>query len=251
MVTLHVAGLDKFIPPFIKLMRDNFSLDKHIFFVYGGNPQLYPLQSDANCRYVDAHKYIRNIKLLAEMFKANKIILHGLFEMDVIRLLMFNPILLSKCYWVIWGGDLYRKKIVAVSYKSKLNDFCLKFVIKRLGHLVTCLDGDIQLARKWYSARGIGHECIMYPSNVYSALKLPPKSTKSKTILIGNSANPTNNHDEILNKLVKLEDQNFKIICPLSYGNKEHAKKIAALGKSFFGDRFIPLIDFIDRKSVV
>jgi dTDP-N-acetylfucosamine:lipid II N-acetylfucosaminyltransferase len=44
---------------------------------------------------------------------------------------------------------------------------------------------------------------------------------------------------------VELVVQDFKIICPLSYGKKEHAEKIAALGQSFFGERFTPLMNFM------
>ncbi len=42
---------------------------------------------------------------------------------------------------------------------------------------------------------------------------------------MGNSANPTNNHIEVLNKLLKFKDEDIEIIAPLSYGEKSGLKK--------------------------
>ena len=47
-------------------------------------------------------------------------------------------------------------------------------------------------------------------------------------------------------RLSKMEEQNFKIICPLSYGPPIYIKKIIEKGKMLFGDRFIPLLDFLN-----
>jgi hypothetical protein len=68
---------------------------------------------------------------------------------------------------------------------------------------------------------------------------------------VGNSADPSNNHIEILDKIKKDINKNekIKIICPLSYGKKDHAKKVIQYGKKLFGKNFVPLKKFMDLKT--
>ena len=40
-------------------------------------------------------------------------------------------------------------------------------------------------------------------------------------------------------------ERDFEIICPLSYGSSNIAKDIVNLGHSLFGERFIPIFDFL------
>lgn|GEM_PF-342082 len=69
-------------------------------------------------------------------------------------------------------------------------------------------------------------------------------------ILVGNSADPSNNHIEILQKLSKIDLNNRKIYVPLSYGGNELYKKhVIRKGKELFGENFIPLTDFMSLKE--
>ncbi|MFC6669724.1 hypothetical protein [Marinobacterium aestuariivivens] len=49
----------------------------------------------------------KTVALSKSMWQAEKIILHGLFNSHIFYILAFQPWLLRKCSWVIWGGDLY------------------------------------------------------------------------------------------------------------------------------------------------
>jgi len=123
-------------------------------------------------------------------------------------------------------------------------------VIKRIGHLVTYIPGDVELARKWYGARGEYHECLMYLSNVVNPQVLQgveqAESTQSGlTFLVGNSADPSNNHIEALEKLLPYKDQDIKIYVPLSYGDQTHAKKVIEQGNDWFGEKFFPMSSFM------
>lgn len=69
-------------------------------------------------------------------------------------------------------------------------------------------------------------------------------------ILIGNSANPTNNHLDVFAKLAKLNLEGRKIYVPLSYsGNEAYKKRIIKEGQKLFGDNFFPLIDFMSLEK--
>jgi hypothetical protein len=130
-------------------------------------------------------------------------------------------------------------------FVSRLVEIIRAFVIRRIGHLITYIKGDYCLAQEWYKSSARYCECLMYPSNLYTNFEVPLKKGGAINILVGNSADPTNNHVEVFKKLEFYKDRNIKIFCPLSYGPQEHAKKIVQIGKETFGEKFFPLLDFM------
>jgi len=69
---------------------------------------------------------------------------------------------------------------------------------------------------------------------------------KSRSILIGNSASPTNNHVDAFKRIYKIRRGGQKVIVPLSYGGKkEYIQFVIEKGKRYFGDDFKPIIDFL------
>jgi dTDP-N-acetylfucosamine:lipid II N-acetylfucosaminyltransferase len=244
---LHVADIEKFIEPFIGFLQDNFEdFERHVFFLFGDNGK-YKVTKRENIRLAEEvkNRLFAYSDLLRLMYHADKIILHGLWNTHIVQMLSFNPWLLKKCYWVIWGGDLYAYKLSKRDKAWENNERYRRFVIKRLGHLVTYIEGDVELARKWYGARGESHECLMYPSNVYDCLDVPPKKSSTINIQIGNSADPSNEHFEMLEMLKKYRDENIIIYAPLSYGPKDHAYRVKKEGERVFGKKFVAMLDFM------
>jgi hypothetical protein len=244
---LHIASCEKFIPSFIVFVKENFDFTQHEFLIANGmaikelkitpNVHLYSLSVPSKLK--------RYWKSMIKMHQADKVILHSLFDSRLVVMLFFMPWLLKKCYWVIWGGDLYVYQLKERNWKWKLGELCRRPVIKRMGYLVTYIDGDVDLARSWYGAQGKHLECFMYPSNLYKEHNVEEKQHAGINILVGNSADPSNNHLEILHKLEAYKDQDITIYAPLSYGNQNYAKQVIAEGKKRFGERFQPLTDFL------
>jgi hypothetical protein len=109
--------------------------------------------------------------------------------------------------------------------------------------------GDFVLAKKWYGTRAKYIHNLMYMSHVArdnDNIQSGNSHSSQLKIQVGNSADPSNNHIEILQKLARLNKQNFVIYCPLSYGEKDYADKILKYGKKYFGDRFQPIMKFMD-----
>lgn len=242
-----MGACDKFIPPFIQLIKDSFKFEDHEFLLTRGIAE-ENLIKGPNITLTGKGKLsrINHYKQVAiKMHRADKIILHSLFDINIIQILFFSPWLLKKCYWIIWGGDLYCYKLAAQNKKWYIKELFRRPVIKNMGHLVTYIPGDVDLARKWYGAKGEYHECLMYLSNTYKALDAPSIQSDTVNIQIGNSADSSNNHFEILDKLLPFKNQNIKIYAPLSYGDQAHAKKVIAKGKELFGNKFIALTEFM------
>lgn len=258
---LHIAGCEKFIPPFIEFVKEHFDFEQHEFHLTGGmaeeqlkfthNVRLYKRSIAGQLKYY--------LQVIIKMHQAKKVILHGLFDIKWVCILFIMPWLLKKCYWVMWGGDLYVYQLGERNWKWKLREFFRRPVIKKMGFLVNGTPGDIDLAREWYGAKGEHIKCFNYPSNIYKEYDVPEKQHRGINILVGNSADPSNNHLEVFDKLEAYKDQGIKIYAPLTYGNPDYAKMIIEQGKQRFGDKFKPLtehmpfnqyLEFLDKIDI-
>jgi dTDP-N-acetylfucosamine:lipid II N-acetylfucosaminyltransferase len=233
---LHIAPNEKFIPAFMNILEDADISGEHRFYLFTSDKTVITARRDIHCVLVrknDNRVYLPS--LLYAMYRADKIILHGLFIARIIKLLSRLPWTLRKCYWFMWGGDFYFPDIHPLQKKN---------LIKKMGHLVTYLDGDYRMVQENYGAQGMHHECFMYPSNLYTpVVDVPPH--KGVYIQVGNSAAATNNHLQIFESLLPYKDADIRIYCPLSYGGKQYAQQVMEQGRAMFGDKFMPMCDFM------
>lgn len=247
---LHLFGWDKkFVPPFIAFVREYFDDTEHCFIIYGQvNDE--PLPAGANVIHYPG--LLKNLPaLLAQMRSARKVILHGLFSSHLFYALALQPWALKKCYWTIWGGDLYIHNAEVKDWRWLKNEWFRRFVITRLGHFITHIEGDYKLAQQWYGAKGQWHECFMYPSNLYKDYPVQTVAHDSINIQVGNSADPSNNHLEVLEKLKEFSDQPIRIYVPLSYGNQKYAQDVIAYCTENFGEKFMPLTTFMPFEEYI
>jgi dTDP-N-acetylfucosamine:lipid II N-acetylfucosaminyltransferase len=236
-ITLHVFRVEKFIKPFIELIEKYFDYKKHIFIGVAPHPTL-SIEEKFNIVIFNHQrsKFSMLLVLLKYLYTSKKIILHGLFDKNLVLILALNPWLLKKCYWLIWGGDFYF---------PEQQSWIKKQVIKRIRYLVTGATGDYLLIKEWYNAEGQHIKSFNYPSNIYKDHKKILKRDKCVYIQVGNSADPSNNHRTVFKQLLKFKHADIRIFVPLSYGNKEYAKRVIEEGKMLFGDKFTPITRFI------
>lgn len=243
---LHLLNNDKkFSLQYISFINNNFDEKYHKFLVIGGTKsQIYNL---GNVEQITSYR--KNfIKVLKYINKYDKIIIHSINNTDLSKILFIRPWLLKKCYWVVWGADLYYYINRKCNIRTDIHEFFRRHVIRNMGGLITHIKGDYELAKKWYGFKGKYHYSFMYPSNLYHEYDLPEtNNTKSDKLYIqvGNSADSSNNHVEVFNKLKLYKDEKIEIICPLSYGDIDYRNKVISEGRKIFGDKFKPLIEFI------
>ena len=245
---LHIASGEKFIPPFINFIKANFNFTQHEFLLTKGMAQQDIIPA-TNIKILSKDGRLSKIKhyltVIIKMHQADKVILHSLADHSIVKILFFMPWLLKRCYWAMWGGDLYTYQFGKRNRKWRVREFYRRPVIKHMGHLLTYIEGDIELAREWYGVQGEYHESLMYISNLYKTLDIPKKKNCTINIQLGNSANPTNNHIEVLEMLLPFKEQDICIYAPLSYSDQDHAKKVIETGQALFGNKFIPLTEFM------
>lgn len=237
----------KFSDPYINFINKYFDPKDHKFILIGKQK----LDRQNSQKFVEFLFKIKDFtSLIFELYKSKKVILHGLFNPSIVILLFFQPWLLKKCNWVVWGGDLYHHKTRKRSIKSDIYEFLRKSIIKRFDGVITHIKGDYKLAVEWYGFKGNYYYSFLYPSNLYKENNLiRPKLNKEViNIQLGNSADSSNNHIEMLRKLSIFKCENIKIICPLSYGGStKYIDEVIETGNNIFGDKFEPLIDFLDH----
>lgn len=248
---LHICTRDGFISSFIEFIKENFDFNEHAFLIkdnkkFAGQ-QLVPANNNVNAYACNSlfSKLNYYYQAIFRMHLADKVILHGLFDIKLVIILFFAPWLLKKCYWIILGGDLYTYTLGEKNNIWHKNEFFRRPAIKNMGHLVSYIEGDVRLARQWYGAKGKYHECVMYPSNLYKEYRVPAKQGTTINIQVGNSATATNNHIEVFDKLLPFREQDIAIYAPLSYGDDEYAQKVIKQGHALFGDKFKPLTKFM------
>ncbi len=224
------------------MINKYFDSKEHIFLIGKKGPPSQPVPNNV----IHCHGIIRKSFLVHRLYNAQRIYLHGLYDSHFLYLLFLQPWLLKKCYWLIWGDDLYQHLTPPKSTRRIIKEKIRSFLIHRFGHIVTYIKGDYNLAQKWYGAKGKLHECLLYESNTYTGPSVIQSKTDGHTrIIVGNSAYPRNNHYDALDKIKKYADSQVIIYAPLSYGPPSEAKKVSAYGHHILGAQFIPLTEFM------
>lgn len=232
--------MDKFVPDFIRFVNDNFPKSEQQFVTFGDKKK-YPFIASKNHIHFRKFNFLYYFYIFVKLYSSNKIVLHSLLDIKLICLLSLNTRVLEKCYWVIWGDEIYQHDRFDSLY-WRLREVLKKAVFSKIPNLVTTTCGDVKLAQKLYQNKGNQISCFTYPSNMYKKIKLisGQKSVdKDSTIIqVGNSCNPTNKHEKIFRLVKDSNIKNYEIFCPLSYGNPSYGKKISTLGQELFSKKF-------------
>ena len=269
---------------FIELIHSHFNIEEHLFIIIKEknkkihiDPEKFRNVKMFNFKGNFLTKFftIRYITIRKLMKQAENIFIHYLTE--ELSGILFGFRGKAKIIWIMWGADLYKylplilydnhtlELLVKLESKAKsiIKRFYYSFfhqirksVIKRIDYVISPHRGDVRLLMKYFKIKAVWISQAIYPNPVdFEKLdkivgsideKFNYKKNDGKLLLLGNSGFPTNNHLDIMIRLSKMKEQNFEIICPLSYGPPIYIKKIIEKGKILFGDRFIPLLDFLN-----
>jgi len=241
---------------FIKFLKENLSENEfsehRFYFSYFENENLKDslLKRLNEIAFpISQIKYFSNhFKLMNDLKFSNyeNNIFHQLSSKKIYLYLFLNTSLNKKSSWVIWGGDLYQVFISKLSYKYKLYDFIIRTkVIKNLKYIMS-MKGDFDLLKTRYTTNA-KHFFTLYsmPSKIYKIEEFKNSSSKAKRILVAHSANKANNHEKIFKMLLPYKNENLEILVPLSYGDLSNVKAVEELGIKLFGNKFIPIKDFM------
>lgn len=246
---LHILYPEKFFRDYIHFIAENFDSREHLFLYLKtrGDEPSYP-----NVKRMRFYRIpiLFHWELYRLMLAHNKVMLHSLSKKRIVNFLFLFPWFSKKCYWLLWGGDMYyRLSNTSSGRKKNLGNYMFSHVVKKLGYILTHIKGDVDIARKEFGFKGFHYNCMLYPSNLFNDVALEKKSSEGLTLLLGNSSHKSNNHKEIIDRIAYLRNSDVRIFCPLSYGSKRVAEDVANYGNLVFGNKFIPLMNFISKNE--
>lgn len=249
-MVLHIFPEEKFTTPYINFINRNFNYKDH-FFCITGKSEKNSVNEIENVKKIQSNLH-GFYELVRQLNKSEKIIIHSLLNKKLIIILFIQPWLLCRCSCVLWGGDLYSYRDKRTTINAKILEFFKRVVIRNFKYIITLSKNDYMLAKEWYGITG-GYKEGMYINPISLPYLKKIKSIKlfdEKRVIniqIGNSADPSNLHFEVMDILKKFKDENIKIYVPLSYGNSEHAIKVKEYGENIFKDKFVAMINFLNK----
>lgn len=220
--------------------------------------------------------YLKSNELSKDFLKQNKIdtiFIHFLKDSEVAFLSENN--ITTPIIWMFWGADgfslpgfysyfldqqskrfLYKIKIstgfvpfmkhfIKLNFKSILNHLPATktklSVINNFDSIVPIVPGDYHLIKDKYKVTA-----PLFHFNYVTPIENKIDSeTKNVNILLGNSADITNNHISVLEELQKHDLRNRKVYIPLNYGNTEYKEHLLGYLNKMDNEGIIPIIDFM------
>lgn len=188
-----------------------------------------------------------------------------------------------KIFWFSWGYDIYlplcnlipqfikinlyhsntkkllsSKKIFSIEFiKSFLRRYIkpknlikllidkrnIKKALRRIDYYSGVFDYEYDLVKKskYIKAQRCSYSYINFTDTFENKINL----NERKDIIIGNSADPSNNHTDLIPYLKNIDLENSKIILPLSYCEQDYAEKVINSYSNAFPERIIPLKTFL------
>lgn len=251
---LHLFQTEKFTDGFVDFINQNFSTDEHQFVIYGrkriNNALEIKCMKYENVKYItDIKNYLSRKKNVHQLKKYDKIIIHNLFNYDIINVCIKYKDIRSKTYIYLWGGDFYPCDL----NEKGLDLWKRKKLIKNAAGIINILPEENVIVKKLYHTKGKLYNAQYYNEKEYFyRTKKEYIDTTNDNVLkiqIGNSASVTNNHIYILDILSKYKNENIEIYVPLSYGDKKYAAEIQKYGTKIFGDKFIAIKEFMSLEK--
>lgn len=276
MTLLHIASDEKFIDGGHYVFErafpgcNNFIIPKSSFnrkFVYVKNLE--------NTEVIPFNRSLIE-KLVRRTRECDSIFLHGINELNSTLFVASGE--KRKSVGILWGAELYNDENfpdkvllgdltsrIKLPEPSKSKNDIVKSVLRKMLFQDINLNKDVvrQAASglNYFSVpyreefdyfadrKIISQKCKFIPFTYYP-LEFILKGNENikingNNILVGNSANYTNNHLEVFRILGRLGIEDRKIIVPLSYGDLQYGEYIYSEGLRLLKGNFMPLRTFI------
>ena len=255
---IHICSSSNILIEYVEFINKNFNKREHkfLFFIKDKKREKYLIDenilvyNDKNF-YFKISNFLINfllscIFILKELKNSKIILIHKKKKKKIILFLFIFINFLKKTKWIIWGGDLHCYEKRKKDLKYKIWYYVEDYVKKNIGYVSTLVPEDYEIAKKYYKVNGKYQKAIYPFNNDFKYIESLIAGPKDEIyIQIGNSADPSNNHFEIIDLLSKFKSEKIRIYAILSYGDSIYAQKVNKYGKEIFGDKFVGIFDFM------
>ena len=253
MMFLHVMPKEKFTYGFIEFTFATFPDVDVRFVVYGDDgAQGYEPYADERVIPVPSAKEVfRTGKTLTLLHEADDVILNWVNMSMLPSMWRYLP----KTHLFFWGGDFSpysagRRQGLAHHLKRRL----LAASITRARGVIGVVQSDLTKIASVGGRPRTGSVCEIthLPSRDSAGSALSAKRCSlTANVLLGNSATPTNRHLGAIDALSRFAAEDIRVYAPLSYGDDGYRTKVIEKGREVFGDKFIPVTDFMERAEYI
>lgn len=255
---LHIFPTEtRYSKSLLNMLNDNIDLTEHIFVFGVGFAKPNPIFRIDNTNFSGKVINLKSPFHLVQYFyllkQCTHIYIHFLSYDPTLFFWSFNRKLLIKSTWIEWGSDIYSFTKKNNNLKTRIYEFMRKKIIPQFDSIAGFIDQDLELICKIYNTEPKLYS-VMYPLPINSDLldKFEIKKDKDEylKILVGNSADSSNNHLEVFSYLSKFSDQKINILCPLSYGGTQtYIEKVLKEGYIKFKNKFQPILEPMSENS--
>ena len=238
----------------LRLFETTVNLNDHLFIFRKEKTGSYIYSAAIESRIIYSTNYKQLIRIALPKLRAAKwIYFHYLPYGPSLILWALQPSIISKSTWIVWGGDVFIYKKKNDSLKNRFYECLRKRIIPWFPEIAAFVEQDAREAISVYNSNA-QYIQILYPIPVNLDFLVGLESKKStrrtKNILIGNSADTSNNHLEMLELLSEFSVEDVKVYCPLSYnGNPNYINTVVNKGKEIFKEKFIPILSMIPTED--
>lgn len=263
---LHLVNDEKIINRTIDIFQDVFP-NNNLFVVFTRHEFKLVRNADNIISYT-------KFSHLHKKTAFSKVIIHSLNSRKINFVKNHIPTTVP-VYWIIWGNDLYNKllapngfeisdmesryfkkhqKTSLANWYDRLKDNISAkrrelFIEKHINYIVTdTTEVDYDMLTDFFPKfkQIPWKDFFYYPIDVILGKELMGQWTNGQNIQIGNSGSVSNNHEYAMRFIRNLDLANRNIYVPMSYsGFAEYLNAVKETGKQLFGDKFIPMEDFL------
>lgn len=244
----HILYKNEFTYKYTQGIKRYFNLGDHLLIIIGTSPSL---RRDLIYENSIESATLQELEVRKALDECRHIFFHSL---HIPEYLASRIELLRKASWILWGADLY--KAVHGIYENPAGspepallaaERVRRFVI---GHLYSIigLKEDYDIVLKYYDTKAryfFGNYPALADLDLLDRSLAAAPAKEFTTFLVGNSATNTNNHVRILHLLKRFRDEAIEVVVPLSYGDRNYAEQVTQTGREIFGDKFVPLFEFL------
>lgn len=178
-----------------------------------------------------------------------RIVVVGLFDPGLVAYLNMHRGLLGKTAVAFHGGEFYGMR-GKMSWKMHVFHCAKRLIVSKMKACYTFTPDDYIFAKDYFLLpKEHGYVELPWHFDIGPERALLEKPHDPAIIMVGHNAHPEGHHQEILESLARYKDENIRILAPLSYGPKENREDVIACGKRIFGDKFDPLLTWIEPEK--
>lgn len=271
---IHIMRDEKFNDFAIQQFEEVAPNQNKYIILTNNQSELYYTQNKDKTKPINIKK--DEFKLLANSLPSYKVVfIHYLDDWKEKLIAIAPPE--TTFVWMFWGQDaqklfydnsyLFKTRLLVLKllgikeftwpYHNWIRRLILPFtqrgrVLKRISFCCPVIEEEFELMKRKLKLN-MKMIPFTYGSIDENFKDCASKMSNGKNIMIGNSATFSSNHLDAFNciKKANILTDNKKLIVPLSYGNNSYRDIIINRGEQLFGDKFVPLTNYVKLSDFI